>query len=182
MPLRVYQDQLDQPVAACLELCDVVTFWTMRGQDLGNLERIFERFEALTPGHRRVLGHYMWDYGAQQPMPVPAMRRQVRAGPAMAAPGPHRRDDLPGKVRLRPGPGGRGVDAPLDRRSRRPARRPDHLSLMHRQCCLFGLPAGGSRLPGLCLQGWTSWTAQESKAVLVPILLVRMLRQSGICG
>ena len=76
----LYSDQLDLPVGAYLELCDVVTFWTMRARELDDLERRFEQFTELAPGRRRVLGLYMWDYGGQRAMPIARMRRQCELG------------------------------------------------------------------------------------------------------
>jgi len=76
----LYYNQLDQAVAPYLELCDVVTFWTMPGSQLVHLERNFERLVELTPDKRRVLGCYMWNYGEKQPMPLDLMRHQCELG------------------------------------------------------------------------------------------------------
>ena len=72
----LYEHQLDHPVAEHLELCDVVTYWTWEAPLLDQLEVNFARVEALTPGCRKVLGCYMWDYGLKQPMPLAAMEKQ----------------------------------------------------------------------------------------------------------
>ena len=63
-----------------LELCDVVTLWTWNAAELVHLEKNFNRFEQIVGGKRRVLGLYMWDYGAKQPMPLPAMEHQCSLG------------------------------------------------------------------------------------------------------
>ena len=63
-----------------LELCDVVTLWTWTASELVNLESNFTRFEQIVGGKRRVLGVYMWDYGARQPMPLSAMELQCSLG------------------------------------------------------------------------------------------------------
>lgn len=76
----LYHNQLDQDIASHLELCDVVTFWTMRGSQLLHLEDHFGRFLRVTPNKRRVLGCYMWNYGEKQPMPVDLMRHQCELG------------------------------------------------------------------------------------------------------
>jgi hypothetical protein len=76
----LYHDQLDQPIGHYLKFCDVVTFWTMPGSQLVDLERNFERFLAVTPDVRRMLGCYMWNYGEKSPMPVHLMRRQCELG------------------------------------------------------------------------------------------------------
>jgi hypothetical protein len=63
-----------------LDLCDVVTLWTWTASELANLENNFARFEQIVGGKRRVLGVYMWDYGAKQPMPRSAMKQQCSLG------------------------------------------------------------------------------------------------------
>ena len=76
----LYNRQLDLPIAPYLEFCDVVTFWTMVGSQLVDLERNFEKLVAVTPTKRRVLGCYMWNYGEKQPMSVERMRHQCELG------------------------------------------------------------------------------------------------------
>jgi hypothetical protein len=76
----LYAHDLELPVQPYLEPCDVVTFWTWRAEQLDDLEANFERLQALTPGKRRVLGCYMWDYGVGQPMPVERMAYQCQRG------------------------------------------------------------------------------------------------------
>lgn len=63
-----------------LALCDVVTLWTWNAAELVNLEQNFDRFERVVGGKRKVLGVYLWDYGAKQPMPLSAMARQCSLG------------------------------------------------------------------------------------------------------
>lgn len=63
-----------------LELCDVVTLWTWNAAELANLEQNFAQFEQIVGGRRRVLGLYLWDYGAKQPMPLEAMAHQCALG------------------------------------------------------------------------------------------------------
>lgn len=77
----LYDNQLDLPVGRHLALCDKVTFWTWKADDLKNLETNFARFERLVPeANRRLLGCYMWDYGGKQPMPAESMRHQCDLG------------------------------------------------------------------------------------------------------
>ena len=76
----MYDFLLDLPVARHLELCDTITFWTWKQPELANLERNFERLEKLTPGKSKVLGCYMWDWAAAQPIPVKVMQRQCELG------------------------------------------------------------------------------------------------------
>jgi hypothetical protein len=63
-----------------LELCDVVTLWTWNAAELANLETNFNRFEQMVGDKRKVLGVYMWDYHAKQPMPVRLMEHQCSLG------------------------------------------------------------------------------------------------------
>jgi hypothetical protein len=63
-----------------LELCDVVTMWTWNAAGLGHLDENFTRFERIVGSKRKVLGVYMWDYGAKQPMPLDAMEWQCSRG------------------------------------------------------------------------------------------------------
>jgi len=63
-----------------LDLCDVVTMWTWTAAELANLEANFARFGEIVGPKRKVLGCYMWDYGAHQPMPVEAMQHQCERG------------------------------------------------------------------------------------------------------
>jgi len=76
----LYGHQLSLPVRDHLELCDKVTFWTWKAEDLEHLERDFEAVEALAQSCGKVLGCYMWDYGTKQPMPVEWMKRQCETG------------------------------------------------------------------------------------------------------
>lgn len=75
-----YEHDLDLPIRAHIEQCDVITFWTPRARDLPGLPESFSRLEAVAPGKKRVLGCYMWDYGTNQPMPVEMMRLQCEVG------------------------------------------------------------------------------------------------------
>ena len=63
-----------------LELCDVVTLWSWNAVQLMDLEQNFARFEKIVGDKRKVLGIYLWDYGAKQPMPLTAMKHQCSLG------------------------------------------------------------------------------------------------------
>ena len=76
----LYDHQLDAPVSAHLEHCDVVTFWTWEARNLTNLESNFEKMERLTPDKQRVLGCYMWNYGEREAMATTTMARQCEKG------------------------------------------------------------------------------------------------------
>jgi len=76
----LYQHQLNLDVASHLKECDTATFWTWKAEDLNNLEENFEKFVAIAPSVRRILGCYMWDYGNSKPMPVSLMEKQCNLG------------------------------------------------------------------------------------------------------
>ena len=63
-----------------LALCDVVTMWTWQAADIASLEKSFGQFDKLVGDKRKVLGLYMWDYGAGRAMPVDAMATQCELG------------------------------------------------------------------------------------------------------
>jgi hypothetical protein len=74
--VTLYTHQLDPRIAAHLALCDVVSLWTWKAEDLEHLESNFARFEKLAPGKRTLLGLYMWDFGTGRPMPLERMKKQ----------------------------------------------------------------------------------------------------------
>lgn len=76
----LYAHQLDLPVGEHLRQCDVLTFWTWRAEEIAHLERNFERAEVSFPFCRKVLGCYMYDYGARQLMPLGLMAKQCELG------------------------------------------------------------------------------------------------------
>jgi len=76
----LYDSQLDQPVQPYLDVCDVTTFWTWKAEALNRLEENFARVESMTPGKRRLIGCYMFDYGTKHPMPVALMQKQCELG------------------------------------------------------------------------------------------------------
>lgn len=76
----LYQHQTELPVREHLELCDKITFWTWKSEELENLERSFERLEQIAPNQGKLLGCYLWDYGNKAPMPVDLMKKQCALG------------------------------------------------------------------------------------------------------
>lgn len=76
----LYKHDLDLPVQQHLANCDVVTFWTWDASDLQDLTKNFERMESVAGPARKVLGCYMWDFGAGKPMPVELMKLQCEKG------------------------------------------------------------------------------------------------------
>ena len=76
----LYNSQLALPVRDHLAFCDTITFWTWTAGELPNLDQNFAALERLAPRQRKVLGCYLYDYGASKPMPVDLMRRQCERG------------------------------------------------------------------------------------------------------
>ncbi len=76
----LYQHQLTLPVGPHLEYCDKITFWTWEAKDLKELASSFDRVEKLAPRHGKLLGCYMWDFGAGKPMPLELMKMQCELG------------------------------------------------------------------------------------------------------
>jgi len=76
----LYDHQLEHPVEAHLEACDVVTFWTWTSEKLELLEQNFQRVEQMAPSCHKILGCYMYDYGSGKPMPVELMKYQCELG------------------------------------------------------------------------------------------------------
>ena len=76
----LYDHQLALPVKRHLDLCDKVSFWTWRAENLEHLEDNLDVVETLAPACGKVLGCYMWDYGDKRPMPVQAMEKQCTLG------------------------------------------------------------------------------------------------------
>ncbi len=83
-PLDLYvvvsAHDLDLPIRQHLDAVDAITFWTWHAKDLDALERNFGRLEELAPQPRKLLGLYMWDFGACAPVPMAAMEHQCRLG------------------------------------------------------------------------------------------------------
>jgi hypothetical protein len=75
-----YSRSLALPIQKHLDAVDVITFWTWQARELEALESNFRRLEELSPQKRKVLGLYMWDFGACAPMPMAAMEHQCRLG------------------------------------------------------------------------------------------------------
>ncbi|MEW6250841.1 MAG: hypothetical protein AB1716_09345 [Planctomycetota bacterium] len=76
----LYRRQLDLPVGAHLALCDKVTYWTWRADELAHVEDEFARVEELAPRCGKLLGCYLWDYATRRPMPLAALERHCELG------------------------------------------------------------------------------------------------------
>lgn len=71
-----YSTDLNHPVQRDLALCDVISIWVWKADELGQLPTILAKFEETAPQARKVLGCYMYDYGASRPMSISAMKFQ----------------------------------------------------------------------------------------------------------
>lgn len=71
-----YRHQFDLPVADYIDLCDVVTFWFWKGSELADLDTILPELVAKSPGKRRMVGCYLWNYGERKPMTREQMQHQ----------------------------------------------------------------------------------------------------------
>jgi len=73
-----YDFQTKLAVREHLELIDKLSFWVWDAKDLPRVEQSFDEAAALAPHAGRVLGCYMYDYGAKpaKPMTVDAMAKQ----------------------------------------------------------------------------------------------------------
>ena len=76
----VYSHDLGLPIRKHLDAVDAITFWTWRARDLGSLENNFSRLEEVAPQKRKLLGIYMWDFGAGAPVAMDAMKHQCCLG------------------------------------------------------------------------------------------------------
>ncbi len=76
----VYADQLQLPIADYLKLIDVVTLWTVKPEDLKDLEANLKKVEAAAPKIKKMLGCYVVDYSRKQGMPVESMKLQCQTG------------------------------------------------------------------------------------------------------
>ena len=73
-----YEYELDKPIKASLDECDVITFWTRNAANLTMLEENYRRLREIVGENKSVLmGCYMWDYGAALPMPMDLMQYQL---------------------------------------------------------------------------------------------------------
>lgn len=74
----IYEHQLDLPIEAQLGECDIVSFWTWKGENLRNLEENLSILESkITDKQTLYAGCYFWDYGGKAPMPMELMKYQL---------------------------------------------------------------------------------------------------------
>ena len=77
----LYTTQLDTVVGDYIDVCDRITMWTARAEDLVRLDENFQKLEKLAPDIPKYLGCYLWDFlGEKKPMPMAAMKHQCERG------------------------------------------------------------------------------------------------------
>lgn len=72
-----YAHQLNYDLTDYIKLFDVLTFWEWKGSNLEHLDRNIDAFIDKTPGKRRIIGCYLWNYGEKMPMTVDQMEHQL---------------------------------------------------------------------------------------------------------
>ena len=75
-----FEEDTANVVPAYLNKVDVITYWDAWAREIETLEKDFARAERLTPGKRKLLGCYMWDFGDNKPVPLPFVQKQCRLG------------------------------------------------------------------------------------------------------
>jgi hypothetical protein len=75
-----YKSQLDYPVEDYLAVFDVISYWNMKTQmEFAELEDDFAKVVSKTPGKRRMLGCYLWDYFNCVPLTIPEIQKQCES-------------------------------------------------------------------------------------------------------
>lgn len=78
--VTLYTHQLEPRLVPHLELCNVISLWTWKSEDLKDLEANFAALKKLLPEKRLLLGCYLWDFGNQKPMPLERQEKQCELG------------------------------------------------------------------------------------------------------
>lgn len=78
--VTLYTHQLFPAFKEHLALCDIVSFWTWKAEDLKDLESNFAKMKELAPQSSVLLGCYMWDFGINKPISVDWMKKQCEIG------------------------------------------------------------------------------------------------------
>ena len=76
----MYHHDLKYELSKSLAKFDVVTYWTWNARELETLDHDFSEAERAAPNAKKVLGCYMWDFGAKQEMPITLMQKQCEMG------------------------------------------------------------------------------------------------------
>lgn len=82
-----YTYLFELPYWEYLQHCDAVTLWTWKSEDLREIDRNLQFYADKIADKPVLLGLYMYDYGANRPMPLDMMKyqcefalRQLRSG------------------------------------------------------------------------------------------------------
>jgi hypothetical protein len=78
--VTLYTHQLFPAFKEHLALCDIVSLWTWKAEDLKNLENNFATMKKLAPYSSVLLGCYMWDFGVSKPISIDWMKKQCEIG------------------------------------------------------------------------------------------------------
>ncbi len=74
------KDKFDKRMIPYLKLCDRISLWFWKSDELADLEMNFDRLRDVAGEKRIQMGCYMWDYGVQKPMPLDRMELQCEQG------------------------------------------------------------------------------------------------------
>ncbi len=78
--VTLYTHQLEPRLVPQLELCEVISLWTWKSEDLKDLEANLAALKKMVPDKRLLLGCYLWDFGNQKPMPLERLEKQCELG------------------------------------------------------------------------------------------------------
>ncbi|MBR2471146.1 MAG: hypothetical protein IKC41_06940 [Clostridia bacterium] len=73
----LYCDELYENRKPFIKECDVITFWTIDGKLLPQLEHNFAKMKELTEDKPIYCGCYMWDYHGSRHLPIGLMKYQL---------------------------------------------------------------------------------------------------------
>jgi len=72
-----YQAQLDMPVEEYLQVFDGVSFWFWHEPSAEEFDKYSKAFIDKTPGKRRLIGCYLWDFGRRKQATAELVRYQL---------------------------------------------------------------------------------------------------------
>ncbi len=74
----VYEDDLQKDIAAHLEQCDYISFWSWCGEAIYKAENNFTTLKNMLSSDKRLYaGCYFWDYGNSKPLSTETMQYQL---------------------------------------------------------------------------------------------------------
>ena len=71
-----YMRYADRIAPEVLENIDVLSLWSWHSEELDHIEESFDVFEQKTPGKRKMIGIYMYDFDAGMPVTIERMEHQ----------------------------------------------------------------------------------------------------------